>query len=100
MAGGRGLRGLGEECPALARARFLSSPKYKAQIPKTHWQLRKIWAEIQMFQKSLVQMFEDKYLGYTFLKTNTSMKKQYHVIYECIPVPKEEGDMPPVLRKQ
>ncbi|XP_005378078.1 PREDICTED: CWF19-like protein 2 [Chinchilla lanigera] len=59
-----------------------------------------IWEEIQMFRKSLVKLFEDKGLDCIFLETNMSMKKQYHMVYECIPLPKEVGDMAPVYFKK
>ncbi|XP_037363806.1 CWF19-like protein 2 [Talpa occidentalis] len=59
-----------------------------------------IWEEIQMFRRSLVKMFEDKELDCVFLETNLSMKKQYHMVYECIPLPKEVGDMAPIYFKK
>ncbi|XP_043337499.1 CWF19-like protein 2 isoform X3 [Cervus canadensis] len=59
-----------------------------------------IWEEIQMFRKSLVKMFEDKGLDCIFLETNVNMKKQYHMVYECIPLPKEVGDMAPIYFKK
>ncbi|XP_036993553.2 CWF19-like protein 2 isoform X2 [Artibeus jamaicensis] len=59
-----------------------------------------IWEEIQLFRKSLVKMFEDKGLDCIFLETNMSMKKQYHMVYECIPLPKEVGDMAPIYFKK
>ncbi|XP_058542612.1 CWF19-like protein 2 isoform X1 [Neofelis nebulosa] len=59
-----------------------------------------VWEEIQMFRKSLVKMFEDKGLDCIFLETNMSMKKQYHMVYECIPLPKEVGDMAPIYFKK
>ncbi|XP_040113842.1 CWF19-like protein 2 isoform X2 [Oryx dammah] len=59
-----------------------------------------IWEEVQMFRKSLVKMFEDKGLDCIFLETNMNMKKQYHMVYECIPLPKEVGDMAPIYFKK
>ncbi|XP_008827939.2 CWF19-like protein 2 [Nannospalax galili] len=59
-----------------------------------------IWEEIQMFRKSLVKMFEDKGLDCIFLETNMGMKKQYHMVYECIPLPREVGDMAPIYFKK
>uniref|UniRef100_A0A673TZP4 CWF19-like protein 2 n=1 Tax=Suricata suricatta TaxID=37032 RepID=A0A673TZP4_SURSU len=59
-----------------------------------------IWEEIQMFRKSLVKMFEEKGLDCIFLETNMSMKKQYHMVYECVPLPKEVGDMAPIYFKK
>ncbi|KAL6082512.1 hypothetical protein STEG23_002761, partial [Scotinomys teguina] len=59
-----------------------------------------IWEEIQMFRKSLVKMFEDKGLDCIFLETYMGMKKQYHMVYECIPLPREVGDMAPIYFKK
>ncbi|XP_025955955.1 CWF19-like protein 2 isoform X2 [Dromaius novaehollandiae] len=59
-----------------------------------------IWEEIQMFRKALVKMFEAKELDCVFLETNMSMKKRYHMVYECIPLPREVGDMAPVYFKK
>lgn len=44
-------------------------------------------------------MFEAKDLDCVFLETNMSMKKRYHMVYECIPLPKEVGDMAPIYFK-
>ncbi|NXA21317.1 C19L2 protein, partial [Ibidorhyncha struthersii] len=54
----------------------------------------------RMFRNALVKMFEAKDLDCVFLETNTSMKKQYHMVYECIPLPKEVGDMAPIYFKK
>ncbi|NWY52573.1 C19L2 protein, partial [Chionis minor] len=54
----------------------------------------------RMFRNALVKMFEEKDLDCVFLETNISMKKRYHMVYECIPVPKEVGDMAPIYFKK
>ncbi|XP_009475113.1 PREDICTED: CWF19-like protein 2 [Nipponia nippon] len=59
-----------------------------------------IWEEIQMFRNALVKMFEAKNLDCVFLETNMSMKKRYHMVYECIPLPKEVGDVAPIYFKK
>uniref|UniRef100_A0A8C2SSS4 CWF19-like protein 2 n=1 Tax=Coturnix japonica TaxID=93934 RepID=A0A8C2SSS4_COTJA len=59
-----------------------------------------IWEEIQMFRTALVKMFEAKGLDCVFMETNMSMKKRYHMVYECIPLPKEVGDMAPIYFKK
>ncbi|XP_019380583.1 PREDICTED: CWF19-like protein 2 [Gavialis gangeticus] len=59
-----------------------------------------IWEEIQVFRKALVKMFEAKELDCVFLETNISIKKRYHMVYECIPLPKEVGDMAPIYFKK
>ncbi|KAM8955091.1 CWF19-like protein 2 isoform 1-T1 [Lycaon pictus] len=59
-----------------------------------------VWEEIQMFRKSLVKMFEVKGLDCIFLETYMGMKRQCHMVYECIPLPKEVGDMAPIYFKK
>ncbi|XP_053312444.1 CWF19-like protein 2 [Spea bombifrons] len=59
-----------------------------------------IWNEIQMFRKALVKMFEARDLDCVFLESNISMKKRFHLVYECIPLPKEVGDMAPIYFKK
>ncbi|XP_025749506.1 CWF19-like protein 2 isoform X2 [Callorhinus ursinus] len=59
-----------------------------------------VWEEIQMFRKSLVKMFEDKGLDCIFLETHMGMKKHCHMVYECIPLPEEVGEMAPIYFKK
>ncbi|XP_069825854.1 CWF19-like protein 2 isoform X2 [Dendropsophus ebraccatus] len=59
-----------------------------------------IWSEIQMFRKTLVKLFADKGLDCVFLETNMNLKKRFHLVYECIPLPKEVGDMAPIYFKK
>ncbi|XP_077154518.1 CWF19-like protein 2 [Ranitomeya variabilis] len=59
-----------------------------------------IWNEIQMFRKTLVRLFADKGLDCVFLETNINLKKRFHLVYECIPLPKEVGDMAPIYFKK
>ncbi|KAM5179709.1 CWF19-like protein 2 isoform 1-T1 [Mantella aurantiaca] len=59
-----------------------------------------IWNEIQVFRKALVKMFAEKDLDCVFLETNMNMKKRFHLVYECIPLPKETGDMAPIYFKK
>ncbi|NXY55555.1 C19L2 protein, partial [Callaeas wilsoni] len=54
----------------------------------------------RMFRNALVKMFEAKDLDCVFLETNMSTKKRYHMVYECIPLPKEVGDMAPIYFKK
>ncbi|NXD10361.1 C19L2 protein, partial [Nothocercus nigrocapillus] len=54
----------------------------------------------QVFRKALVKMFEAMELDCVFLETNMSMKKRYHMVYECIPLPREVGDMAPIYFKK
>ncbi|KAM4701519.1 CWF19-like protein 2 isoform 2-T2 [Discoglossus pictus] len=59
-----------------------------------------IWNEIQMLRKALVKMFEARGLDCVFLESNISLKKRFHLVYECIPLPKEIGDMAPIYFKK
>ncbi|XP_048453683.1 CWF19-like protein 2 isoform X2 [Rhincodon typus] len=59
-----------------------------------------IWEEVQLFRKALVKMLEDKGLDCLFFETNMHLKKRFHMVYECIPVPKEVGDMAPIYFKK
>ncbi|KAM9319812.1 CWF19-like protein 2 [Gastrophryne carolinensis] len=59
-----------------------------------------IWNEIQMFRKALVRMFAEKGLDCVFLETNLNLRKRFHLVYECIPLPKETGDMAPIYFKK
>lgn len=44
-------------------------------------------------------MFAEKGLDCVFLETNINMKKRFHLVYECIPLPKETGEMAPIYFK-
>ncbi|XP_028656231.2 CWF19-like protein 2 [Erpetoichthys calabaricus] len=59
-----------------------------------------IWQEIQAFRKSLVETFNDKGLDCVFLETHMNPKQRRHMVYECIPLPREIGDMAPIYFKK
>ncbi|XP_051882070.1 CWF19-like protein 2 isoform X2 [Pristis pectinata] len=59
-----------------------------------------IWEEMQLFRKTLVKMLEDKGLDCVFFETSMSLKKRFHMVYECIPLSKELGDMAPIYFKK
>lgn len=52
-----------------------------------------------MFRKSLVQMFQSLGLDCVFLETHRNPKKRMHMLYECVPLPRELGDMAPIYFK-
>ena len=53
---------------------------------------------VQVFQKGLVAMFKERDEDIIFLET-CYLHKRRHMIIECIPVPKEVGDMAPIYFK-
>uniref|UniRef100_A0A673G711 CWF19-like protein 2 n=1 Tax=Sinocyclocheilus rhinocerous TaxID=307959 RepID=A0A673G711_9TELE len=59
-----------------------------------------IWSEIQMFRRALVRMFESQKLDCVFLETHMNPKRHLHMVYECVPLPRELGDMAPIYFKK
>ncbi|XP_017346471.1 CWF19-like protein 2 isoform X2 [Ictalurus punctatus] len=59
-----------------------------------------VWNEVQVFRKSLVQMFQSLGLDCVFLETHRNPKKRMHMLYECVPLPRELGDMAPIYFKK
>ncbi|XP_077197687.1 CWF19-like protein 2 isoform X2 [Paroedura picta] len=97
---------------AIGNKVYLSLPNYRSLTeghcliaPMQHYTAatlldEDIWEEIQVFRKTLVKMFEAEDLDCVFLETNLSTKKRDHMVYECIPLPKEVGDMAPIYFKK
>lgn len=52
-----------------------------------------------MFRRALVRMFESQELDCVFMETHMNPKRHLHMVYECVPMPKELGDMAPIYFK-
>ncbi|XP_049841024.1 CWF19-like protein 2 [Schistocerca gregaria] len=59
-----------------------------------------VWDEMQRFRKALVAMFLGRGLDVVFFETAVHLSKMPHMVLECVPVPKEAGDMAPVYFKK
>lgn len=59
-----------------------------------------VFQEIRNLKKSLVSMFSSDNEDIIFLETCKSLRGSYHCIIDCIPVPKEIGDMAPIYFKK
>lgn len=59
-----------------------------------------VCSEIQIYKKGLTKMFEEMEQDVVFLETCKHLKKQHHMIIECIPMPKEIGEMSPIYFKK
>ncbi|XP_048837351.1 CWF19-like protein 2 [Brienomyrus brachyistius] len=59
-----------------------------------------VWAEVQIFRKALVKMFQEQHLDCVFLETHMNPKRRLHMVYECVPLPRELGDMAPIYFKK
>ncbi|KAM3615710.1 uncharacterized protein V6R79_006567 [Siganus canaliculatus] len=59
-----------------------------------------IWSEMQLFRRTLVRMFESQELDCVFMETHMNPQKRRHLVLECIPLPRELGDMAPIYFKK
>ncbi|KAM7413215.1 hypothetical protein PAMA_020540 [Pampus argenteus] len=59
-----------------------------------------IWSEIQLFRRTLVRMFESQELDCVFMETHMNLHRRKHMVLECIPLPRELGDMAPIYFKK
>lgn len=59
-----------------------------------------VWLEVQVFRKGLTRMFEDMGKDTVFMETAVAFRHHPHAYLECIPVPKEVGDMAPMYFKK
>ncbi|XP_035535998.1 CWF19-like protein 2 [Morone saxatilis] len=59
-----------------------------------------VWSEMQLFRRTLVRMFESQELDCVFMETHMNPRKRQHMVLECIPLPRELGDMAPIYFKK
>ena len=59
-----------------------------------------VWSEIEIFRKGLTRMFADQGLDIVFMETYTSVKRKTHMFIDCIPLPREEGELAPMYFKK
>lgn len=59
-----------------------------------------VWSEVEIFRKGLTQMFADRGLDVVFMETYTSVKRKTHMYIDCIPLPREEGELVPMYFKK
>ncbi|KAG8002079.1 CWF19-like protein 2, partial [Nibea albiflora] len=59
-----------------------------------------VWSEMQLFRRTLVRMFESQELDCVFMETHMNPRQRRHMVLECIPLPRELGDMAPIYFKK
>uniref|UniRef100_A0A8C2X408 CWF19-like protein 2 n=1 Tax=Cyclopterus lumpus TaxID=8103 RepID=A0A8C2X408_CYCLU len=59
-----------------------------------------VWSEIQLFRRTLVRMFESQEMDCVFMETHMNLRKRQHMALECLPLPRELGDMAPIYFKK
>ncbi|XP_022098963.1 CWF19-like protein 2 [Acanthaster planci] len=59
-----------------------------------------VWNEVQIYRKGLTKMFEDQERDAVFLETCMNPRGYRHMVMECVPLPKDIGDMAPIYFKK
>ena len=59
-----------------------------------------VWSEINIFKKGLTRMFSDREMDVLFMETYSQHRKHQHMYIECIPLPKEVGQLAPMYYKK
>ena len=66
---------------------------------RQHFEWHFLWLARQIYRKGLTRMFEDQDRDALFLETCMNPKGQRHMAMECVPLPKDIGDMAPIYFK-
>lgn len=53
----------------------------------------------QLFRRALVRMFESQDLDCVFMELHINPRQRRHMVLECVPLPRELGDMAPIYYK-
>uniref|UniRef100_A0A1B6LZF2 CWF19-like protein 2 n=1 Tax=Graphocephala atropunctata TaxID=36148 RepID=A0A1B6LZF2_9HEMI len=59
-----------------------------------------VWKEIQDFRKSIVQMFLSQDEDVVFFESARGLGRFPHMVLNCVPMPKETGDLAPIYFKK
>uniref|UniRef100_H2ZM96 CWF19-like protein 2 n=1 Tax=Ciona savignyi TaxID=51511 RepID=H2ZM96_CIOSA len=59
-----------------------------------------VWDEMRKFMQSLRNMFLKQDNDCVFLQTCIMLQKSHHFVVECVPLPKELGDLAPIYFKK
>lgn len=53
----------------------------------------------QLFRRTLVRMFQSQDLDCVFMELHINPRQRRHMVLECVPLPRELGDMAPIYFK-
>lgn len=93
---------------AMGRSCYLALPHHTSLteghcfiVPNSHTSCatmldEDVWSEMQEFRKALVRMFAQDDLDCVFFESAMGLKFHPHMILECVPIPRESGDMAPM----
>ncbi|CAG7831460.1 unnamed protein product [Allacma fusca] len=59
-----------------------------------------VWEEMQKFRRSIVTMFSDINQDVVIFESAMFLKKHPHMYLECVPMPKETGELAPIYFKK
>ncbi|XP_060068862.1 CWF19-like protein 2 [Ylistrum balloti] len=59
-----------------------------------------VWNEVQLFRKTLTKLFENMDMDVVFMETSMGLKYFPHMHLECVPMPRETGDLAPIYFKK
>ncbi|XP_065557201.1 CWF19-like protein 2 [Artemia franciscana] len=59
-----------------------------------------VWEEIQRFRRALVSMLSEEEEDCVFFESAMNLKKWPHMVTECVPLPREVGDLAPIYFKK
>lgn len=59
-----------------------------------------VFEEIQVFRRALTKMYQMHDLDCVFMETCKDLHRHPHLVIECVPLPKELGDMAPIYFKK
>lgn len=97
---------------AIGTKSFLMLPRHKSLteghcliIPMQHIAAgtaldEDVWSEMQVFRKTLTQMYREKDQDVVIMETSMRLKYFPHMFLECVPMDREIGDMAPIYFKK
>ena len=59
-----------------------------------------VWSEVGIFRKGLTAMFAEQEKDVVFMETCFSTKGKRHMCIECVPIPREAGELAPMYFKK
>lgn len=72
---------------------------FRLKCPLWLWIVMGLLSRPQLFRRTLVRMFESQDLDCVFMETHLNPRQRRHMVLECIPLPRELGDMAPIYFK-
>ena len=59
-----------------------------------------VWSEVAIFRKGLTKMFADRGMDVVFMEMYANIRSKRHMSIECVPLPRETGELAPMYFKK